>query len=208
MTENTPKKKRKPPQLDYMIAPEECDRIYTVLGGNPDLDPCGHPDQFIKAKDTCYGMSEADDGFQRVWQDSGTVFLNPPHGEREPNWDAILEDNPEWVKPDWPWYSFSKWITKASVTGQSGGTVLAFMPASTDRKWFHQYAREAQAIVFLEKRVKSFIPAPRMGDDPVKGAQPMNAHMFVLWTSDKEVADRFYETYRNLGMVVEPRPIQ
>ena len=200
-------KKRKPPQLDYLIAQEECERIYKVLGGKPKLDPCGHPDQFIEAEQICYGMEESDDGFLRQWAQSGTVFLNPPHGEREPNWEAIAEDNPDWVKPDWPWYSFSKWIAKASAEGQAGATVLVFMPASTDRKWFHEHVREAQAIVFLKKRVKNYYPAPRMGDEPIKGKQPMNAHMYVLWTSDKEVADRFYEEFKDRGVVVEPRPV-
>jgi len=199
-------KPKKIPQFHYLLPPEECERVYTVLGGEPGLDPCGHPDQFLRAGKIMYGMDTEDDGLTAQWRDYGTVFLNACHGEREPDWDAIEKDNPDWRRPDWAWHAFSKWIAKASVEAQRGATVLAFMPASTDRKWFHHYVTTSSSISFLEQRVKCYIPEPN-GDEPKRGAQPMTSHMIVLWTADKEIADRFFEVYKARGMVVEPNPV-
>lgn len=198
--------KKKIPEFHYLLPPEECDRIYHVLGGKPGLDPCGHTDQFLEAGTVLYGMGDADDGLKAAWREHGSVLLNATHGEREPDWEGIERDNPGWSRPDWAWHAFSKWITKASVEAQHGCTVLAFMPASTDRKWFHHYVVEANSIAFLESRVKCFVPRP--GLDPERGPQPMNPHMMALWTEDKTTADRFYEVYKGRGMVVEPRPIE
>lgn len=200
------KKPKKPPQFNYLLPPEECERMYKVLGGEPGLDPCGHPDQFLKAKTVMFGMGEDDDGFKASWREHKTVVLNATHGEREPDWEGIETENEGWMRPDWPWHSFSKWITKASVEAQAGCTVLAFMPSSTDRKWFHQYVREANSICFLEQRVKCYIPVPG-SDEPVRGPQPMNPHMMVLWTPEQSIADEFYDAYKERGMIVEPRPL-
>jgi hypothetical protein len=199
------KRKKKPPQFNYLLPPEEVLRIYDVLGGKPGLDPCGHPDQFLEAEKVMYGTAPEDDGFQAVWRNYKTVVLNAPHGEREPDWDGIEADHPNWQRPDWPWHPFSRWITKASIEATNGATVLAFMPAATDRKWFHQYVSEANSIALLEQRVKCYVPTD---GEPERGPQPMNAHMLVLWTSDNTTADRFYETYKTRGMIVEPRPVQ
>jgi hypothetical protein len=201
-------KPKKIPEFHYLLPPEECERIYTVLGGEPGLDPCGHVDQFLRAKTVLYGMDDADDGLTAQWRDYGTVFLNAPHGEREPDWDTIEKDNPGWQRPDWRWHAFSKWITKASVEAQNGATVIAFMPASTDRKWFHHYVTTSTSIAFLEQRVKCYVPDRTNEDsEPKRGPQPMNPHMVVLWTADKATADRFFETYKARGMVVEPNPV-
>lgn len=201
-------KKHPIPQLNYLLPPTECERIYKVLNGKPQLDPCGHPDQFLQADTVMYGTADEDDGFQAAWHTYGTVLLNPSHGEREPDWDGIERDNPGWLRPDLKWYAFSKWLTKASIEAANGATVLAFMPAATDRKWFHQYVIEANSIALLEQRVKCYVPSNKIEHPPVRGAQPMNSHMMVLWTKDTATADRFYDTYKTFGMIVEPRPVE
>ena len=198
------KKPKKPPQFNYLMPPEECERIYKVLEGPPGLDPCGHPDQFLDAGQIMYGTADEDDGFKVSWRDYNSVVLNAPHGEREPDWDAIAADNPDWTRPDHPWHPFSRWITKASIEAAAGATVLAFMPAATDRKWFHQYVVAANAVALLEQRVKCYLPSNKADHPPVRGPQPMNAHMLVLWTKDSALADRFYEVYKERGMIVEP----
>lgn len=198
-------KPKKPPQLNYLLPPEECERVYEVLGGHPGLDPCGHVDQFLKAEKVMYGMDSEDDGFMAPWADYGTVLLNAPHGEREPDWEGIESANPDWHRPDWPWYPFSKWIAKGSAEAQRGATVLAFMPAATDRGWFHDYGPEMNSMALLRQRVKCWIPLP--GGEPIRGPQPQNAHMLVLWTPEATIADRFYEVYRGRGMIVEPKAV-
>ena len=81
-----------------------------------------------------------------AWKDQ-RVFLNAPHGEREPKHAT-----------DFAWYPFTKWMTKASIESQRGATVLAFLPATTDRRWFHNFVSEATSIVLLEQRVKCYVP--------------------------------------------------
>lgn len=197
---------KKPPQFDYLLPPDECERIYSVLGGKPGLDPCGHPEQFLEAEHICYGMGDEDDGLLVPWHEHKTVVLNATHGDREPDWKALEEENPEWARPDWSWHPFSQWVTKASVEAQKGATIVGFFPASTDRIWFHHYVAEATSIGLLRQRVKCYVP---QSDDasPKRGAQPQNAHMMVLWTHDADTAERFYETYKTRGMIVEPRPV-
>jgi hypothetical protein len=199
-------KTKKIPQFDYLLPPEECERVYTVLGGHPGLDPCGHPDQFLQADRVLYGMGDDDDGLRVAWREHTSVMLNAVHGEREPDWEGIEQDNPEWQRPDWTWHAFSKWLAKASIEAQNGATVLAFMPASTDRKWFHHYVTSATSLVLLEQRVKCFVPGVGH-DEPTRGPQPMTPHMLALWTPDKGTADRFFTAYEPRGMVVEPNPI-
>lgn len=183
-------------EFDYLLPPEECDRVYEVLAGEPDLDPCGHPEQFLRAKRVMYGTNTGDDGMLTPWAKK-SVFLNAPHGEREPK-----------VAPDFAWYPYTKWITKASLEAQRGASVVAFMPASTDRRWFHNYVSEATSIALLEQRVKCYVPDRSAVDAaPTRGAQPMTPHMVVLWTSDADTAERFFSTYKDRGMIVEPRPL-
>jgi len=199
-------KPKKIPEFNYLLPPEECERVYEVLGGHPNLDPCGHPDQFLQADRVLYGMGDEDDGLILPWHaDAATVLMNATHGEREPDWEGLEQDNPGWVRPDWNWHAFSKWVTKASVEAQHGATVLAFMPAATDRRWFHQYVVEANSIALLSQRVKCYVPA--VGTTPKQGPQPMNSHMMVLWTTRKDVSERFFEVYKGRGMIVEPRPL-
>lgn len=197
-------KKNTPPEFHYLLPPEECERIYAVLG-KVGLDPCGHVDQFLKADRIMYGCGDDDDGLKESWLEHGTVMLNATHGEREPDWEKLEASNAGWTRPDWAWHSFSKWITKASVEAQRGCTVLAFMPAATDRKWFHQYVVEANSIALLEQRVKCYVP--KHNAEPVRGPQPMNSHMMVLWTKDATIAERFFSAYKSRGMIVEPRPV-
>lgn len=183
-------------EFDYLLPPEECERVYEVLDGEPTLDPCGHPDQFLKAGRVLYGTNEDDDGMLAPWRGE-RVFLNAPHGEREPKHDV-----------DFAWYSFTKWMTKASIESQRGATVLAFLPATTDRRWFHNFVSEATSIVLLEQRVKCYIPDRASTDGPpTRGAQPMTPHMLALWTSDRDTSERFFEAYKSRGMIVEPRPL-
>lgn len=188
-----PEKRR---EFDYLLPPEECARVYDVLEGHPTLDPCGHPDQFLEADRVLYGTNTEDDGMLAPWRDQ-KVFLNAPHGEREPKHPT-----------DFCWYPFTKWMTKASIESQKGATVLGFLPATTDRRWFHNYVSEATSIVLLEQRVKCYVPdRERVDGPPSRGAQPMTPHMLALWTNDANTAERFYLVYKSRGMIVEPRPL-
>lgn len=184
-------------QHDYLTPPEECEAIYRILDGEPALDPCGHPDQFLKAARVLYGDPHEGDGLAARWSDHGTTaFLNPTHGDREPQ-----------EPPNFTWHPFTQWVMKASLEAQRGVTVLAFLPAATDRRWFHQYMPETQIVCLLEKRVKSFAPAEKYGDPPIRCKQPNSAHLYALWTKEKAAVERFYEALKDRGFIAEPSPI-
>ncbi len=63
-----------------------------------------------------------DDGLQREW--SGRVWLNPPYSDPAPWLDALLRH----------------------------GNGIAFVLASTDTKWFHDYCAKASGLLFLRGR--------------------------------------------------------
>lgn len=206
-------KSKREPEYDYLLPPEECERAYKILGREPDLDPCGHPDQFLKAGKVYYGTTSDDDGMLAPWVDEdgqpGMVILNASHGERTP------KDH-----PGFEWYPLSRWIMKAAAEAEKGATVLALLPANTDRVWFHNHVAAdggAASVCLLEKRVKNYAP-DRTGSnngEPIKQPQPMQPHMWVLWTKDKAVFERFYtvlgkrdEAGARLGFVTEPNPVE
>ena len=200
---------KKAPEYDYLLPPEECERAYRILGRKPTLDPSGHPDQFLEADRILYGTAGEDDGMLVSW-DSGSVILNPCHGERQPK-----------EHPGFEWYPLSRWIMKANTEASAGATVLALLPANTDRRWFHAHVAVdggASSIAFLERRIKSFAPDRKNENDgkPIRQPQPMAPHMWVLWTADAAVFERFYtelglrdeDDGSRHGFVTEPNPIE
>lgn len=190
---------KKDPEFNYLLPPEECEMIYKILGREPDLDPCGHPDQLLKAGTVMYGDPDNDDGMTAKWAEltnKGLVVLNPCGGERKP----------DHVDLNFAWYPFSRWLMKASAEAQRGATILAFLPAYTDRRWFHQNATQAASLCFLERRVKSMLPNPA-GGAPVRGEQPSQPHLYAVWTKDKGIFERFYEALAPRGFVADPCPV-
>lgn len=202
--------KRPVPEYDYLLPPEECEKVYKILGKKPDIDPCGHPDQFMEAQQILYGSGPGDDGMAAPWVDEhgqpAKVWLNPNHGQRTP---AIM--------PNFEWYPLNRWIAKATVEAQRGATIMAVFPATTDREWFHDHVgASAQAFCLLAKRIKNFLPDRESINkgDPVRLKQPNGGHMYAIWTQDQETLDRFYEVLgkRNAegiycGLVCEVNPI-
>ena len=199
----------KPPEYNYLLPPKECEVMYRILGRKPTMDPCGHPDQFLEADKIYYGTGTDDDGMLVPWTqpggEPGFVVLNASHGERAPK-----------VQPNFAWYPLSRWIMKASAEAQKGSTIIAPLPANTDRTWFHAQVTEYSAsICFLEKRLKFFAPDYETGGPPKELPQPMVPHMYVLWTKDKDVFERFYQELGardanggRLGFVTEPNPVE
>lgn len=74
-------------------------------------------------------LTVEDNGLQAEWR--GQVWMNPPYGQETPRWMA------RFVK-------------------HHCGVALVF--SRTDTEWFHEYAVECDALMFLRGRL-SFIPA-------------------------------------------------
>jgi hypothetical protein len=202
--------------LHYLFPPNWCEVVYTILDDVPDRDPMGHPDQIMDARHIHYGTEDADDGMQVPWLPGETVFLNSHHTVREPKPEVLENLN-------FTWYPLTDWLTKASICGQRGTTVITHLPASTDRKWFHHIVSEtATSIAFLKKRIPCLLPSK---DGPTVAPDPKYAAMLVLWTRDLAIYNRWYEVLayahevdrvfgsmrmrkgRKFGVLMEPNPL-
>jgi phage N-6-adenine-methyltransferase len=90
------------------------------------LDPCATPDN---AKCARY-FTRADDGLAQPW--TGRVFMNPPYGS-----------------------GMADWMRKAWESAESGSAevVVCLVRASTDTRWWHDYAAHGE-VEFLRRRVR------------------------------------------------------
>lgn len=188
-------------KIDWLTPPSDAERIVVpILGGMPDVDPCGHPDSAIQAKRSFCGMGDdATDGFAASWSSHGkTAYVCPTFGDKPPKPEVCFHPVPHFQR-------MTDWIAKCHLEGQSM-TVLALLPNYVDRGWFHTYVANSTAFCLLEKRRKFHLPK-----DPVEGGQgtfemyqPQYGQMYALWTPDTTVVERFYDALADDGMIIEP----
>jgi len=89
------------------------------------LDACATKEN---AKCSCYFSRELD-SLEQDW--NGTVWMNPPYGKR-----------------------IERFMEKALRESQrNNATVVCLVPARTDTRWWHEYARKGH-IVYLSGRLK------------------------------------------------------
>lgn len=74
-------------------------------------------------------FTKESDGLAQSWRTTGAVWCNPPYGR-----DII------------------KWARKAYYESLGGQTIVMFLPARTDTRWFHEYVYPYAEIVFLRGR--------------------------------------------------------
>lgn len=98
--------------------------IFESLGLTFDLDPC-HPKEKIDWIPVKKTYNIDDDGLKQDWE--GNVWLNPPYGKYTKDWLKKMDSH-------------------------RNGITLVF--SRTDCKWFHDYITKADAILFLQSRVK------------------------------------------------------
>jgi len=123
--------------------------IFDCLGIEFDLDPCA-PTGGVPWIPAKKHYDIYTDGLISEWQ--GVVFLNPPYGKHTP-----------------------KWLEKMHY--HRNGIALVF--ARTDCAWFHDYCTKADAILFIQKRVK-FVDG--LGKTSGNGAG--SGSMLIAWGSD------------------------
>lgn len=102
-----------------------------VLGGDIDLDPCGHPDAAVRAH-TVY--TEADDGLARRWEGQ-RIFVNPPYSRAA----------------DWIRKSHRAWT-------EGAGRILLLVPAQTHTRAFHESVVPYADTFLLGFRLPFFTP--------------------------------------------------
>jgi phage N-6-adenine-methyltransferase len=136
------------------------ERLYKVVGGEFDLDPCSPTKDRARAPvQSRRYFTEEDDGLSRPWK--GSTFMNPPYGR-------VMSD----------------WMAKAASEAASGraSPVIALVPARTDTEWWHQSVVAAGAsVTMLKGRLK-------FGGEG--GTAAPFASALVLWSGDQEHVDR------------------
>lgn len=115
--------------------------IFEALGEQFDLDPCypENPPAAVRVPAT-YVLTKATDGLATPWPAEMFVWCNPPYGREA-----------------------SDWLAKMAAHGN--GIALVF--ARTGTKWFHNHAVTADAICFMQGRIR-FIDENGVQQDPAK----------------------------------------
>lgn len=98
--------------------------VFEALGINFDIDVCA-PEGGISWIPAKRYFTKQTDGLSQEWV--GTVWCNPPYGK----------DTPVWLN---------------KMHNHRNGVSLVF--ARTDCAWYHDYVRNADAILFLRGRIK------------------------------------------------------
>ncbi len=115
--------------MDWATPPELLERLYGLVGGRFDLDPCspGKARSRVKAR-THY--TELDDGLLLPW--AGNVFMNPPYGR-----------------------ALSRWTHKAriEVDVENARMVVGLIPARTDTRWWHSDVAGVANVWLLRGRL-------------------------------------------------------
>lgn len=137
--------------------------------GAIDLDPasCEAAQETVKAGEF---FSADDDGLSREW--SGRVFLNPPY--RQP--------------------LCQQFVTKLCESHESGAVSQAVLLTNdqTDTAWWQQGARAADAICFVDGRIKFYNAAG-------EGQSPTNGQTFCYYGGRKQ---KFAKAFSEVGLVV------
>lgn len=129
--------------------------VFDWLGLRFDLDPCS-PAGGLPWVPADRFYSLPADGLALPWQ--GRIWCNPPYGP-----------------------ATKKWLRR--MHKHRHGVALVF--ARTDTEWYHQYAKTADAILFIEGRIK-FVD--ETGEPPVNDKGHKNTagtgSMLVAWGAD------------------------
>ena len=114
--------------------------VFGSLGLTFDLDPCSPgPGHWVPARRI---YTEADDGLMQPW--GGLVFMNPPFGGRN---------------------GHVPWLRKFLDHGNGVAVVRAY----TSSAWFHDWAVQAETMVFPRGKTKFIRPDGSVGKAPGHG---------------------------------------
>lgn len=114
--------------------------IFKGLDITFDLDPCS-PMERLPWIPVKNIISLPDNGLEQSWE--GCVWMNPPYGS----------DTPDWME---------KFIKH--------GNGIALVFSRTDTEWFHNSATKADALLFLQGRIRFIKPDGTRGGTPGSGS--------------------------------------
>lgn len=140
--------------------------LHEALGLEYDLDPCSPLAGPVPWSPARRHYTIEDDGLKSPWV--GRVFCNPPYG-----------------------LQMWRWLEKMDT--HRNGMFLIF--ARTDTDWFHRYVARADAILFLEKRIRF------VNREGIPYGSPGSGSMLVAWGPECVEA---LERNTDLGLLVRP----
>ena len=148
------------------------ERLYAVIGGDFDLDPCSPTKDKARApvKARRY-FTEDDDGLSKLWR--GAVYMNPPYGR-----------------------GIGDWMAKAAAEAAAGRArpVIALVPARVDTEWWHTSVVAAGASVTMFKG--------RLAFGGEGGSTAPFPSALVLWSGDDEHAERMREQFADAWHII------
>ena len=97
----------------WATPPDLLDRLYRVVGGGFELDPCSPGRGRCRVSASTH-YDEEDDGLSQHWR--GSVYMNPPYGREIGLWTAKAREE---------------------VRCGRASSVVALLPARTDTRWWH-----------------------------------------------------------------------
>ncbi len=112
----------------WTTPPAVLEKLYGVVGGAFDLDPCSPTRRGPVRAQVRYTMT--DDGLSLPWR--GTVFVNPPYGRILPTWIAKA---------------------RREVGEGRAASVFSLIPARTDTKWWHDHVAGHADVWMLKGRL-------------------------------------------------------
>lgn len=117
---------------EYATPPSIWRPLARAVGGF-DLDPASGAESTPIAN-TRY--TKDDDGLAQPW--FGTVWLNPPFGDRSGPGESSRE---EWLRK-----------ARSEIQCDDVGLITILLPVDTSTDWFHRYVVDADTICFLSSR--------------------------------------------------------
>ena len=109
------------------------------------LDPCANKTSSVRAHTEYH---EEDDGLSHDWRGHGLVYMNPPYGKALLTWCGKM------------WEEF-----RLASDGGARDQIVALVPARPDTQWWHRFCAPADAVCFIEGRLK-FQGAPAVAPFP------------------------------------------
>jgi phage N-6-adenine-methyltransferase len=105
------------------------DPIHDFAGGSIGLDPCHNSTSGVQAQKV---LTKADNSLVQSWAGYGMAFVNPPYSRK----------------------LFIPFSAKIVEEANKGVEIIALVPTNCETKAWQDYLWQADAICFLNKRVK------------------------------------------------------
>lgn len=155
------------------------ERLYPIVGGQFDLDPCSPTSNAKKATVRAYkyytGDDEQDCGLANDWD--GAVFVNPPYGKQ-----------------------LIKWVKKCDLEFNSGRAklIIGLLPLRSDVLYWQQYIANKTSILFFQGRLQFGGLGENCGRAPFSS-------VLCIWCDDVQILNQIEAAFPEHWFVLAQR---